>query len=178
MLTREAVVASRTNRPAAASPAAAGGLALPAPRSRAATGFGQARPVGGAGRSAFPLVGLLIALVLSIPVLTVLRSVLLPTDAVWAELVGLTLPRYLLTTAALLLGVGVGTAVVGIGAAWLVTMCRFPGSRLLEWALLLPRAVRAYLLAYTYAEILQCAGTVEGGLRTWFGWTRRGYWFP
>ena len=177
-LTREAVAASRPNRPAPAIPAAAGGLALSANRPGAAASFSLIGAAPRAGRSAFPLVGLVIALVLSIPVLAVLRSVLLPTDAIWAELVGLTLPRYLLNTVGLLLGVGVGVAVVGIGAAWLVTMCRFPGRRRLEWALLLPMAVPAYLLAYTYADLLQYSGPVQSGLRIWFGWTRGAYWFP
>src|SRR3712207_6629356 len=106
-LTREAVAASRPNRPVAAMPAAAGGFAFPAIPSRC-EGAGQTRTGRGAGRSAFPLLGLLIALALSIPVFTVRRSVLLPPDATCAGLVGLTLPRYLLNTAGLLVGVGLG----------------------------------------------------------------------
>lgn len=115
---------------------------------------------------------------MSIPVLTVARSVFLPTDPAVGQLLGMTLPRYLANTAGLVLGVGVGVAIVGVGAAWLVTMCRFRGSRTLEWALLLPMAMPAYLLAYTYADLLQFAGPVQTVLRGWFGWTRGAYWFP
>ncbi|MGE3268763.1 MAG: iron ABC transporter permease, partial [Chloroflexota bacterium] len=77
----------------------------------------------------FPLFGFLLALLVSIPVLTVLRSLALPTEGLWTELALLTLPRYLLNTDGLLVGVGAGVLVVGVGVAWLVTVCRFPGSR-------------------------------------------------
>jgi iron(III) transport system permease protein len=68
--------------------------------------------------------------------------------------------------------------VVGVGAAWLVTMCRFPGSRSCEWALLLPLAMPAYVVAYTYTDLLQFAGPVQSALRGLFGWSRNDYWFP
>ena len=78
-----------------------------------------------------------------------------------------------------MVGVGVGVLVIGIGTAWLVTMCRFPGSRLFEWALLLPLAAPAYLLAYTYTDWLDYYGPVQFWLRSHFGWQSvSDYWFP
>ena len=130
------------------------------------------------GWSWLPVISLLIAGLFAIPVLTVVRAIFLPADGIWGQFVALTLPRYLANTAGLLLGVGVGVLLVGVGCAWLVTMCRFPGSRWCEWLLLLPMAVPAYLLAYTYADLLQYAGPVQGTLRAWFGWGRNDYWFP
>jgi iron(III) transport system permease protein len=130
------------------------------------------------GQRIFPLLGLLLAALVAIPILTVLRSLLLPTEGVWVELVAFALPRYLTNTAWLLFGVGVGVLLVGVGAAWLVTMCRFPGSRVCEWALLLPLAMPAYVIAYTYTDLLQFAGPVQSALRGWFGWNRNDYWFP
>lgn len=126
----------------------------------------------------FPLFGLLLALVVSIPVLTVLRSLTLPTEGLWVELALLTMPRYLMNTFALLIGVGMGTLLVGVGTAWLVTVCRFPGSRLFAWALILPMAMPAYLLAYTYGDFLQFPGPVQSLLRQVTGWRAGQYWFP
>jgi iron(III) transport system permease protein len=78
-----------------------------------------------------------------------------------------------------MVGVGVGTLIVGVGTAWLVSTCRFPGKRLFEWALLLPLALPAYVIAYVYTDILEYAGPVQALLRDAFGWTaRRDYWFP
>lgn len=125
-----------------------------------------------------PWLGLLLALVVSIPVLTVLRSLTLPTDGMWLELLALTLPRYLANTLGLLAGVGVGVLLVGVSTAWLVTVCRFPGSRVFEWALILPMAMPAYLLAYTYGDLLQYPGPVQTALRSWLGLGRGAYWFP
>lgn len=126
----------------------------------------------------FPVSAALLALLLAIPVATVLVSLALPVDALWWEFVRLTLRDYLLTTAWLVLGVCVGAAVIGVSAAWLVTMTRFPGVRIVEVALLLPMAVPAYLLAYTYADLLQFSGPVQTTLRGWFGWEKGDYWFP
>ena len=125
-----------------------------------------------------PWAGLLLALVVSIPVLTVLRSLAVPADGLWLELLALTLPRYLANTAVLLAGVGLGTLLVGVSAAWLVTVCRFPGSRSFEWALILPMAMPAYLLAYTYGDLLQYPGPVQAALRSWLGLSRGSSWFP
>jgi iron(III) transport system permease protein len=77
-----------------------------------------------------------------------------------------------------MLWVGAGTALVGIATAWLVTMCRFPGSRLLEWALLLPLAMPAYIIGYAYTDFLAFAGPLQSALRALFGWSRGDYWFP
>ena len=75
--------------------------------------------------------------------------------------------------------VGVGVCLIGVGTAWLVTMCRFWGSRWFEWGLLLPLAAPAYLLAYAYTEMLDYFGPVQSVLRSLFGWTSYGdYWFP
>ena len=50
---------------------------------------------------------------------------------------------------------------IGVGTAWLVSMCYFPGQRLFEWALLLPFAVPAYIIGYTYTDLLEYAGLVQ-----------------
>ena len=127
------------------------------------------------GWSVFALV---VASLVAVPIVFVLSGVLRPAGEVWGHLVDTVLWRYIGNTAWLMLWVGLGTALGGVGSAWLVTMCRFPGRRLFEWTLLLPLAMPAYVIAYTYAGMFEFAGPVQTGLRDWFGWSRDDYWFP
>ncbi len=121
----------------------------------------------------------LIALAASVPIVAVIGLALTPGENVWGHLASTVLPLYVRTTLALMVGVGLGTLVIGTGTAWLVTMCRFPGRHVFEWALLLPLAIPAYVVAYVYTDLLEYAGPVQGALRASFGWTTRGdYWFP
>jgi iron(III) transport system permease protein len=130
---------------------------------------------GVSGWSAFSL---LIALLVAVPVIVVFANVFVPGDGIWAHLVSTVLGDYILNTVWLMVGVGVSTLVTGVATAWLVTMCRFPGRRIFEWALLLPMAVPAYAIAYTYTGLLDFAGPVQTILRDTFGLTRADYWFP
>lgn len=127
---------------------------------------------------ALPGAGLALTALLAMPVVVVLASLFVPTEGAWARLAALTLPQYILNTLWLLLGVGAGVLVVGVGTAWIVTAYRFPASGACQWLLLLPMAVPAYLLAYTYADLLQFTGPVQTALRAWFAWNRSDYWFP
>ena len=88
------------------------------------------------------------------------------------------LPRYARATALMVLIVATGTAIIGTGTAWLVTMTRFPGRRVLEIALALPLAFPAYVLAYAYTDFLDHPGWVQTTLRDLTGWGPRDYWFP
>ncbi len=122
---------------------------------------------------------LVVATLIALPVLVVVSHVLIPTGDVWSHLASTVLSRYVWNSIGLMLGVGAGVLLIGVTTAWLVTMCRFPGARMFEWALLLPMAVPAYVIAYTYTGLLDFAGPVQTALREVFGWTsRRDYWFP
>jgi iron(III) transport system permease protein len=96
----------------------------------------------------------------------------------WNRLWDSVLPRYIWNTIQLLVIVGVGTAVTGTASAWLVTLCRFPGSRVFEIMLALPLAFPAYVLAYAYTDLLDHPGSVQSLLREVTGWGAREYWFP
>jgi iron(III) transport system permease protein len=96
----------------------------------------------------------------------------------WRGLVASVLPGYAANTLMLAALVALGTAAVGTGAAWLVTMYRFPGARLLEVILVLPLAFPAYVLAYAYTDLLSHPGPVQSALRGVTGWGPRDYWFP
>lgn len=118
------------------------------------------------------------AAIVAAPVLAVLVHVFVPAGEVWSHLAATVLPSYVTNSLLLLLGVGIGTVAIGVSTAWLVTMCCFPGRRWFEWALLIPIAIPAYVIAYTYTGLLDFAGPVQSGLREVFGWGRSDYWFP
>ncbi len=132
----------------------------------------------GRGIGGWSLVAVAVALVLSAPVVVILGHVFVPAGDIWAHLATTVLPRYVFNTLWLFVGVGAGTLVIGVGCAWLVTMCRFPGIGVFEWALLLPFAVPAYVLAYAYTGLFEFAGPFQTWLREAFGWGRDDYWFP
>lgn len=120
-----------------------------------------------------------IALLISTPTLVVLSSIFTNTGDVWSHLVDTVLLRYVLNSLWLMIGVGIGVFGIGVSTAWLVTLCRFPGAKLFEWALLLPLAAPAYLLAYAYTDVFEYFGPVQTTLRLWFGWSSTNdYWFP
>ena len=120
-----------------------------------------------------------IAVWIAIPVLFVVLGLFNWQGEIWQQLVETVLADYILNSLWLMVGVGAGVLILGVGTAWLVTMGRFPGSRWLEWALLLPLSAPAYLLAYSYSNLLDYYGPVQSWLRPLFGWeSATDYWFP
>lgn len=113
-----------------------------------------------------------------LPILAVVASVFGAAGDTWAHLARTTLGTYVSNTALLVCGVAAGVVSIGVLSAWLVTAYRFPGQRVLEWALVLPLAMPAYVMAYAYTDWLQFTGPLQTGLRALFGWQARDYWFP
>ncbi len=120
----------------------------------------------------------LIALLISTPILTVASNIFIPAGDIWAHLASTVLDDYVLNSFLLMIGVGFGVFVIGVGTAWLVTMYQIPGHRFFEWGLLLPMAMPAYIMAYTYTDFLDYAGPFQSMLRNLFGWGIGDYWFP
>lgn len=122
--------------------------------------------------------GLIAALVL-LPIVSVFWIAAHPQAPIWGHLMATTLPRYLTNTLVVMSAVGVLSAMIGTGAAWLVVSYRFPGRRWLQWLLLLPLAVPGYLGAYALVDFLEYAGPLQTLLRETFGWQdARDYFFP
>ncbi|WP_395710907.1 ABC transporter permease [Reyranella sp.] len=121
---------------------------------------------------------LAIAAIVALPLIGVASSLLVWQGELWRHLADTQLADIVGNTATLLIGVGIGTIVLGTGTAWLVTMTRFPGSRLLQWALALPLVLPTYIIGYAYADLLAFAGPVQSALRSATGWRRNDYWFP
>jgi len=118
---------------------------------------------------------MLIAFLAVLPVLVVASALLTPTREIWQHLWDTLLPLLLFNTAALLVGVGIGTLVLGAGLAWLVTAYEFPGRSVFQWMLMLPMAVPAYIMGFVFMATFDVAGPVQGALVAWFG---DAAWFP
>ena len=130
-------------------------------------------------QNSWTLASLCVAALVALPVAAVIWAALKPSGDIWSHLIATSLPGYIGTTLWLMLGVGTSVLLTGVTAAWLVTMCRFPGRRVFEWLLLLPLAFPAYVIAYAYTDLLEYSGAVQVFLRMMFEWqTPQDYWFP
>jgi iron(III) transport system permease protein len=114
-----------------------------------------------------------LCLLLALPVLGVLGAWATLDEAALAVLAHqwqTVLPEYALQSAGLALCVGLGVMALGSATAALVTLFEFRGRRVFEWALLLPLAMPAYVLAYAWTDALQFSGPLQTALREAFGW--------
>ena len=127
------------------------------------------------------LLGASMAAISAIVALPLLALVVLSFDGeaqVWSHLASTVLGEYVLTSLALMLGVGIGTSVLGIASAYVVTQYSFTGRRFFTWALLLPLAMPTYITAYAYTGLLDIAGPVQSAIRSQMGLQFGEYWFP
>ncbi|MEM9772311.1 MAG: iron ABC transporter permease [Cyanobacteria bacterium P01_D01_bin.73] len=158
------------------SPVSSSNLSPPNPWQRLQAHFasaGQSQWLSG-----WTLAVLVIAGLIMLPILTVLQTSITTRWGLWHHLATTVLPNYIFNSIALGIGVGTITVILGTGMAWLVSLCQFPGRRILEWALLLPMAIPAYLLAYTYTNFLDFYGPVQTTLQNITGWDYGDYWYP
>jgi iron(III) transport system permease protein len=115
----------------------------------------------------------------ALPVLSVVLEVFgAGTSGLWQHLAETILGDYIFNTIVMIAGVGVGVVVTGVATAWLTATHDFPARRLFEWALVLPLAIPAYVVAFVYTDFLQYAGPLQTALREAMGWSRHDYWFP
>lgn len=116
-----------------------------------------------------------IALLTIVPLLAVVGMALTPQPEIWQHLWNHVLPRVLANTLLLMLIVSIVVLAVGVPLAWLTAMCDFPGRKFFAWALVLPLAIPAYVLAFVQMGLFEYAGPVQSFLRDIFGSSR---WFP
>ena len=115
---------------------------------------------------------------LGLPVLAIVWQVFAPAGETIAHLWATVLPGYAVSTLILAALVGAGTLTLGVGLAWATVMTAFPARRFLSYALVLPLAAPAYVVAYAFADLFQAAGPVQTLLRDLTGWRVGDYWFP
>ena len=120
-----------------------------------------------------------LALFIICPIVAIFYSAFLGDTSLWPHLFSTVLPRYVYNTIVLMIGVGILSMIFGVSSAWVVTRYNFIGKNFFEWALLLPAAVPAYIIAYTYTDFLEYAGPLQKLLREIFNWSNvDDYWFP
>src|SRR5215210_6208132 len=120
-----------------------------------------------------------VAALVVIPIANLVRIALSGESDIWADLVAYVIPEALRVTVLLLAGVAVVTAIIGTGAAWLVTAYRFPGRDALSWMLALPLAFPTYIVAYVYVDFFDAFGPVQNVLHALTGWTPSATsWYP
>ncbi len=119
-----------------------------------------------------------VAALAATPIVAVLWSFAAGGDAASGHVWTTVLPSYALNTLALMAMVGVLSAAIGVGAAWIVTAMNFPGRRVLSFLLPLPLAAPAYIIAYLYTDLLEFSGPVQTALRDAFSLGAGDYWFP
>jgi iron(III) transport system permease protein len=140
---------------------------------------GTAQHGSGFARRAWSVLGLAVAAILLVPIVFVFASIFQPDKGAWAHIASTVLPDLVQNSLGLVLFVGVGVIAIGTVTAWLTANREFTGRRMLEWALILPLAVPAYVMAYAYTDALQYAGPLQSAVRETFGWqTKSDYWFP
>lgn len=128
------------------------------------------------------IASLTVAFLVGVPIAGVLSNLVSGTEpnsgGSFAHLWSTVLPEYIRNSLGIAAIVTVLAAIIGIGCAWLVAAFDFPGKRVFEWALVLPLAMPAYVVAYAYTDFLQFSGPLQTGLRAMFGWQAHSYWFP
>ena len=122
---------------------------------------------------------MMVCIVLFAPVMAIAVVAAGPTNDLMPHLLETVLGRYFQNTILLMAGVGILAVIFGVSTAWLVSRYDFAGRSLFEWLLVLPAAMPAYIIAYSYTDFFEYAGPIQTYLRDIFGWqSARDYWFP
>lgn len=110
------------------------------------------------------------ALLTLIPLTVIFASLGEFNEEIWTFLLEFQLPHLIGNTVVLTIGVGIGVIFIGTSTAWLTAMFHFPLRRFLFWAMMLPLAVPAYVLAFTQLGIFDYASPISTYLREHYDW--------
>ena len=127
------------------------------------------------GRIGWAASAVVAAALVVVPIGMLAVSVLRPNTEMWRQQWRTRLPGEIVSTLVLVGGVAGCSIVLGTGLAWLVSAYRFPGRRVIGWALVLPLAVPGYILGFVTTSVFGVAGPVQSWWRDQFG---RDAWFP
>jgi len=112
----------------------------------------------------------IIAVLLVLPILAIFTTAVGETDELFSHLMSTVMPTYAYNTVVLVIGTMFLSLVFGIPSAWIMAMCRVPGERVLQWALVLPLAMPGYIVGYIFTDWFDFAGPVQVLLRDLTGW--------
>ena len=112
---------------------------------------------------------LIVAGIVAVPLMAVLASLFAPSTDAWSHISSTVLGSYLTNTLTLMALVSILSLLPGVGCAWLVAACEFPGRRYFDWLLIVPLAAPAYVVAYAYTDLLDVSGPLQSGVRELLG---------
>jgi iron(III) transport system permease protein len=115
------------------------------------------------------IAGIVTVIMALVPLLVIVMSWGSDQNELWQHLIATQLSTLLRNTLVLAMGVAVVVTVLGVSLAWLTVMCEFPGRRWLDWALMLPMAMPAYVLAFVVLGIFDFSGPLQQALHQAFG---------
>ncbi|MEJ2763979.1 iron ABC transporter permease [Photobacterium sp. MCCC 1A19761] len=120
-----------------------------------------------------------LSLLLVLPIVAIFYTAAGESDEVFSHLMGTVMATYTANTFWLVVSTMVLALIFGLPAAWVMAMCRLPGEKILQWALVLPLAMPGYIIGYIYTDWFDYAGPIQIFLRDSFGWQSvHDYWFP
>ncbi len=125
-----------------------------------------------------PIVACMLAGLVLLPLIALLLNLGHWDPETWQHLYQHVLLDYVLNSLGLTLGVGLGACLLAIPAAWVLTQYHLPGRRVWQWLVLMPLAMPAYIIAYTYTGILDSSGPVQSTIQSVFDVSVGEYWFP
>lgn len=120
----------------------------------------------------------ILTIILLLPIIVLTFEIATLDIALWERMWSTFLPGALWNTLRLVVGVSLGTLVVGVGCAWLVSAYEFPGRLWFDRLLMLPLAIPGFIMGFVYVTVFEFAGPIQTQLRNQFDWSRDGYWFP
>ncbi|MGB1360535.1 MAG: ABC transporter permease [Alphaproteobacteria bacterium] len=112
-----------------------------------------------------------IALIIAIPLIAIFVLALFPEESMWKHYLSTVFPGYLVNTLIYTFGTCILATVLGTLSAWIVSVINIPSRKILQWALLFPFAIPAYVVAFVYAEFFEYSGLVQTIYRAIFGYT-------
>lgn len=129
--------------------------------------------------SKWSISSMLLTLLMTLPFFALVFKAMDANDDIFIHLLNTVLFTYIANSLLLMLFVAMGSLLLAIPLAWLIARCQFPLKSFFQWALLLPLAMPAYIVAYVYTDLLDYSGGVQGFLRQWFQWqSPSDYYFP
>lgn len=99
-------------------------------------------------------------------------------DDTFSDLADSVLSQYILNSLTIVAGTLLFACLFAIAPAWWCARYEFVGRRYLQWMMVFPLAIPAYISAYIYTDALDYAGPIQSSLRQMFSWqSPHDYWF-
>ncbi|WP_249871554.1 ABC transporter permease [Oceanobacillus saliphilus] len=107
------------------------------------------------------MVGLIVAIIMSIPIIYVIFQSISAESDRWLRLLDNRIPELLWNTLSLTIVVTFCAVAIGVALAWFMVRTDIPGRKIWQWLLALPLVIPPYVGAVTYIIVLGRSGWVR-----------------